>query len=68
MSPSENGNNAPEEIISNQIFLIRGKKVMVDKYLAQLYDIETNLQIGSYGGRGDVEGDIIFIILRKQAQ
>ncbi len=68
MSPSENGNNAPEEIISNQIFLIRGKKVMLDKDLAQLYNIETDLQIGSYGGRGEVEGDIIFIILRKQAQ
>ena len=31
----------PQEIIQNKIFLIRGKKVMFDKDLANLYDVET---------------------------
>ena len=31
----------PQEVIQNKIFLIRGKKVMVDKDLAELYGIET---------------------------
>ena len=29
----------PDEIISNKIFVVRGKKVMFDKDLAQLYDV-----------------------------
>ena len=29
----------PDEIISNKIIVVRGKKVMFDKYLAQLYDV-----------------------------
>ncbi len=31
----------PQEIIENKIFLIRGKKVMLDKDLAVLYQVET---------------------------
>lgn len=31
----------PIEIIENKIFLIRGQKVMLDRDLAQLYDVET---------------------------
>lgn len=31
----------PEEIITNKIYLIRGKKVMLDEDLADLYDVET---------------------------
>ena len=31
----------PQEIIQNKIFLIRGKKVMLDKDLAELYGVET---------------------------
>ena len=29
----------PDEIISNKIIVVRGKKVMFDKDLAQLYDV-----------------------------
>jgi phage regulator Rha-like protein len=31
----------PQEIIQNKIFLIRGKKVMLDKDLAELYGVKT---------------------------
>ena len=31
----------PQEIIEKKIFLIRGQKVMLDKDLAELYDVET---------------------------
>jgi hypothetical protein len=30
-----------DEIISNQIYFIRGQKIMLDKDLAKLYDVET---------------------------
>jgi len=31
----------PHEIIESKIFLIRGKRVMLDKDLAELYQVET---------------------------
>ena len=31
----------PETVIEQRIFLIRGKKVMIDRDLAELYDVET---------------------------
>jgi hypothetical protein len=31
----------PEEIIMGKIFLIRGKKVMIDSDLAELFDVPT---------------------------
>ncbi len=33
----------PNEIIEAKIFLIRGKKVMLDKDLAYLYSVETRV-------------------------
>ncbi len=33
----------PQEIIQNKIFLIRGLKIMLDKDLAALYDVETRV-------------------------
>ena len=31
----------PDEVITNKIYVIRGKKVMLDKDLAELYNVET---------------------------
>ena len=31
----------PDEVITNKIYLIRGQKVMLDRDLAQLYNVET---------------------------
>ena len=31
----------PEEVVINKIYLIRGQKVMLDSYLAELYRVET---------------------------
>ena len=31
----------PDEVILNKIYLIRGKKVMLDRDLAELYEVET---------------------------
>ena len=33
----------PEEVIMSKIFLIRGKKIMIDRDLAQLYGVETRV-------------------------
>lgn len=38
----------PQEVVENRIFVIRGFKVMIDKDLAELYEVETknlNLQV-----------------------
>jgi hypothetical protein len=41
MSSSNSMTIIPEEIILNQIYFIRGQKVMLDRDLAQLYGVET---------------------------
>ena len=33
----------PEEVLINKIFVIRGHKVMIDRDLAELYDVETRI-------------------------
>lgn len=33
----------PDEVIVSKIYVIRGKKVMVDRDLAELYDVETRI-------------------------
>ena len=33
----------PDEVIMNKIYLIRGKKVMLDRDLAELYGVETKV-------------------------
>ncbi|WP_459926389.1 ORF6N domain-containing protein [Flavobacterium covae] len=38
---SQNEITIPDEIISNKIYFIRGQKVMLDKDLAELYQVET---------------------------
>ncbi|MBW8051398.1 MAG: ORF6N domain-containing protein [Cytophagales bacterium] len=35
----------PDEAIASKIYLIRGQKVMLDRDLAQLYDVETRTLI-----------------------
>ena len=43
MSEKENKIMVPEEIIMNKIYVIRGQKVMIDRDLAELYDVETRI-------------------------
>ena len=31
----------PDEVVISKIYLIRGQKVMIDRDLAELYDVET---------------------------
>lgn len=33
----------PDETIMNKIYLVRGKKVMIDRDLAELYGVETRV-------------------------
>jgi hypothetical protein len=35
--------NLPDEMVMNQIYVIRGQKVMLDRYLAELYGVETRV-------------------------
>jgi hypothetical protein len=41
MSGETNGLLVPDEIVMNKIYHIRGTKVMVDKDLAELYEVQT---------------------------
>lgn len=41
MSKKETALVVPDEIVMNKIYLIRGQKVMLDRDLAELYDVET---------------------------
>jgi hypothetical protein len=41
MSEETKSRNVPDEIIMNQIYYIRGHKVMLDTDLAVLYEVET---------------------------
>jgi len=41
MSNEEDKISIPDEIITSKIYLIRDKKVMLDKDLAELYGVET---------------------------
>ena len=43
MANSTNKLTIPDEVIMNKIYLIRGKKVMFDRDLAELYGIETKV-------------------------
>ena len=37
------GHLVPEQVIESKIFIIRGHKVMLDRDLAELYDVETRV-------------------------
>jgi hypothetical protein len=43
MSKKEHQIMLPDEIIISKLYLIRGKKVMLDRDLAELYDVETSM-------------------------
>jgi hypothetical protein len=43
MSNSESKIMIPEEVIMSKIFIIRGQKVMIDKDLSKLYEVETKV-------------------------
>jgi len=41
MDQNKNTPGIPDELITNKIFVVRGKKVILDYDLAELYDVET---------------------------
>ncbi|MDF1576793.1 MAG: ORF6N domain-containing protein, partial [Bacteroidales bacterium] len=41
MANSDNNTMIPDEVIMKKIYLLRGSKVMMDRDLAELYEIET---------------------------
>lgn len=43
MKNSKKSLSITDEVISQKIYIIRGKKVMLDKDLAELYDVETKI-------------------------
>jgi phage regulator Rha-like protein len=57
----------PNEIILSKIFLIRGKKVMLDKNLAELYEVETKSFIRSVKRNIDrFPSDFMFQFSKKE--
>ena len=43
MVKKENGLVVPDEVVMNKIYVIRKQKVMLDKDLAELYQVETRI-------------------------
>lgn len=43
MAKSKNEAIVPDEVVMNKIYLIKGKKVMLDRDLAELYGVETKV-------------------------
>jgi hypothetical protein len=59
----------PEEVIVNKIFVIRGKKVMIDRDLADLYGVETRvLNQAVRRNLTRFPGDFMFILSPKEME
>jgi hypothetical protein len=59
----------PQEIIEKKIFLIRGKKVMLDRDLAQMYDVKSiRLREQVKRNKRRFPGDFMFQLDRKEAE
>jgi len=57
----------PQETIESKIFLIRGKKVMLDKDLAELYDVETKQLTRQVRRNIDrFPNDFMFLLTKKE--
>jgi len=57
----------PDELVMNKIYLIRGQKVMLDRDLAGVYDVETkvlNQAVKRHASR--FPGDFMFQLTRKE--
>jgi len=59
----------PVETIQNHIFLIRGKKVMLNTHLADLYGIETRVLMQAVKRNADrFPSDFMFALTREEIQ
>ena len=58
-----------DELVMNKIYLIRGKKVMLDKDLAKLYAVRTgNLNLAVKWNRGRFPDDFIFQLTKEELE
>ena len=56
-----------EEVVMNKIYLIRGQKVMLDRDLAELYDVETKvLNQAVKRNLGRFPADFMFQLTKKE--
>lgn len=61
------GDIIPVEIIANKIFVVRGKKVMLDRDLAKLYGVETKVLNQSVKRNKDrFPDDFMFFLTREE--
>jgi len=57
----------PDELVMNKIYLIRRQKVMLDKDLAELYDVETKVLNQAVKRNSDrFPGDFMFQLTEKE--
>ncbi len=62
-------NLIPQEIIENRIYLIRGRKVMLDRDLAKLYGVKTfNLNKAVNRNLDRFPGDFMFQLSKEEAK
>jgi hypothetical protein len=59
----------PDELVMNKIYLIRGKKVMLDRDLAELYAVTTgNLNLAVKRNKNRFPDDFMFQLSREEYQ
>src|SRR5687767_6843472 len=57
----------PDEVVMNKIYLIRGQKVMLDRDLAELYDVETKVLNQAVKRNSDrFPADFMFQLTKKE--
>ena len=68
MNNRQNTLLVPDEVVMNKIYLIRGKKVMFDQDLAELYGVETKqLKRAVRRNTTRFPGDFMFELTKKES-
>ena len=67
MAKTRKASNIPDEVIISRIYLIRGRKVMLDRDLAELYNVSTtNLNRAVKRNRRRFPNDFMFQLTTKE--
>jgi hypothetical protein len=69
MKKSNTSLMVPDEKIMNQIYYIRGQKIMLDRDLAELYSVETKvLKQAVKRNKGRFPQDFMFVMTKTELQ
>ena len=67
MKTTNNTELISDEVLMSKIYLVRGKKVMLDRDLAELYGVTTgNLNLAVKRNKDRFPGDFMFVLTREE--